>query len=368
MSALALVHGLAFVFRDTRGRPPHFPIEPLGAELPAARLSTWYRPFADTRSGDAAERTLATAVASRLDAAAVAAVAGIMGAAATDHVFIDGGHTIDFANKAFEVLDHVGWAQAGMVLPIRLEKAHDARADAADRPFNGEVDVEVLAQAVLGDDPAAIVGALDDALDRGATAEELARAVAYAAALRIPDFTPRTTTATGTRSTTATPPPTRPTNASGGHAAAKCCAASIRARSRCTSTASSTCRLPAQTSAGGADLADLDGCWERQGMVDEAGALVYRYLMAGGTRAAVLAALGSAILAEDAEFHWFQTYEAAMRQSLAWPEGSEQAALILAGTARYIAAHTPTRRELPQVVRIAARLRRGDPLYDLPSS
>jgi nitrite reductase/ring-hydroxylating ferredoxin subunit len=401
--ALALVHGLAFVSRDTRGRPPHFPIEPLGAELPAARLSTWYRRFADTRSGDAAERTLATAVASGLDAASLA---GIMGAAATDHVFIDGGHTIDFTNKAFEVLDHLGWAEAGTVLPtlahqtasasrseergswrhpddlagllaraaadlpIRLEKAHDAGADSAERLFNGDLDVEALAHAVLGDDPAAIVGALDDALDRGATAEELARAVAYAAALRITRFHTQNdhgdwdevhhgfTTANAVHQLLGRAPSAEVLRGVYQGALKVYLDRFLNVP---------PARLPAQTSTG-PDLADLGGCWERQGMVDEAGALVYRYLMAGGARAAVLAVLGSAVLAEDAEFHWFQTYEAAMRQSLAWPEGSEQAALILAGTARYIAAHTPTRRELPQVVRIAARLRRGDPLYDLPGS
>ena len=38
-------------------------------------------------------------------------------------------------------------------------------------------------------------------------------------------------------------------------------------------------------------------------------------------------------------------------------------ALILCGTARFLAAHTPTRRELPQVVRIASRLRRGEVLF-----
>ena len=31
-----------------------------------------------------------------------------MFAAVTDHVFIDEGHTIDFTNKAFEALAHVG--------------------------------------------------------------------------------------------------------------------------------------------------------------------------------------------------------------------------------------------------------------------
>ena len=74
--------------------------------------------------------------------------------------------------------------------------------------------------------------------------------------------------------------------------------------------------------------------------------------------------LGRALLTEDAEFHWFQTYEAAVRQFHAWPTGSEEGALILAGAARFLAAHTPTRRELPHVVRTAARLRRGDDLFE----
>jgi hypothetical protein len=37
--------------------------------------------------------------------------------------------------------------------------------------------------------------------------------------------------------------------------------------------------------------------------------------------------------------------------------------LILCGIARFLAAHTPTRRELPTVVQLAARLRRGEALY-----
>jgi hypothetical protein len=78
----------------------------------------------------------------------------------------------------------------------------------------------------------------------------------------------------------------------------------------------------------------------------------------------VVAALTHALLAEDAEFHWFQTIEAAVRQFHAWPAGSDEGALILVGAARFLAAHTPTRRELPQVVRIASRLRRGEQLFE----
>ena len=84
----------------------------------------------------------------------------------------------------------------------------------------------------------------------------------------------------------------------------------------------------------------------------------------GGDARSLIAALGRALLDEDAGFHWYQTYEAAVRQFHAWPVGSEEGALILAGCARFLAAHTPTRRELSQVVRIATRLRRGEALFE----
>jgi hypothetical protein len=101
-----------------------------------------------------------------------------------------------------------------------------------------------------------------------------------------------------------------------------------------------------------------------QGKVDDAGNAAYGFLQAGGGRGELIAALGHALLAEDAEFHWFQVAEAGVRQALAWPDGSEESALILAGLARFLSAHTPTRRELPTVVRIATRLRRGEALYE----
>ena len=67
---------------------------------------------------------------------------------------------------------------------------------------------------------------------------------------------------------------------------------------------------------------------------------------------------------EDVEFHWYQVFEAAVRQAEAWPDGSEEQALVLTGLARFLAAHTPTRRELSRVIDIATRLRRGEALYE----
>jgi hypothetical protein len=120
-------------------------------------------------------------------------------------------------------------------------------------------------------------------------------------------------------------------------------------------------RRPQATSG---SLDALAHCFDVQGMVDDAGNEAYGFLRGGGTRAELVAALGSGLLAEDAEFHWYQTVEAGIRQAQQWPEGSEEEALVLSSVARFLAAHTPTRRELPTVVRIATRLRRGDMLYE----
>ena len=45
----ALVHGLAFVSRDTRGRPPSFPLRPLGSG-DGARTSARWTALADVKA------------------------------------------------------------------------------------------------------------------------------------------------------------------------------------------------------------------------------------------------------------------------------------------------------------------------------
>ena len=97
-------------------------------------------------------------------------------------------------------------------------------------------------------------------------------------------------------------------------------------------------------------LAELAATWDRQGQVEEAAAEVAGFLRSGGSRAELIAELGHALLQEDAGFHWFQIYEAGVRQALAWPDGSEPSLLVLVAVARFLAAHTPTRRELATVV------------------
>jgi nitrite reductase/ring-hydroxylating ferredoxin subunit len=384
--ALALVHGLSFVANDTGNQAPRFPVGPLPTTaVPMSRLEAWYRRFVETRSTDSAERTLETALA---DPARLPEVEAMMFAAVSDHVFIDGGHTIDFTNKAFEALDLLGREAAGQVLPTLVRQTARAQrseefsewrhprdlvllvtetAAALQEPGPVQsigIDVGAVAWKLLAEEPLAVADALIEARRTGATDEELGRALAYAAALRIVRFHTRNDHAdwdTVHHSFTA---------ANALHQALQrnptpeLRRASVQAALRIYLDRFlnvPAARLP-QATVGSID--GLNRCFDTQGMVDEAANEAYGFLAAGGSRAELIAALGRALLVEDAGFHWFQTVEAGVRQATAWPDGSEESALVLVAVARFLAAHTPTRRELPTVVRIATRLRRGEALYE----
>jgi nitrite reductase/ring-hydroxylating ferredoxin subunit len=387
--ALALVHALAFVSRDTRGHAPRFAETALATQtLSAERLAVWYRRFVDTRSADAAERTLATAIASVLPAD----VEAMMFAAVTDHVFIDEGHTLDFTNKAFEALGLVDGSSAASVLGslvaqtcaagrseessewrhpqdlagllVAAQGGLDAALDKGWSNAGGFTDVAGLSWALLEDDPDAVVGAVVDAVAIGAAPEQIGRALAYAAALRIVRFHTQNDFGDWNSVHHAF------TTANGLHQALVRCPTPELLRSALHGALRvyldrflnvPAARLP---NASTGSVADLAACWDTQGAVDQAGSIAYGFLRGGGSRAELIATLGHALLAEDAGFHWYQVYEAGVRQSLAWPDGSEESALVLTALARFLAAHTPTRRELPTVVRIASRLRRGESLYE----
>jgi nitrite reductase/ring-hydroxylating ferredoxin subunit len=393
---LASVHGLAFVSRDTRGHPDRFPLSPLPTSaLSADQLTAWYRRFIDTRTDEAAERTLATAVAS--PGVGRPAVERLMFASLTDHLFLDGGHTLDFTNKAFECLDLLGWDSAGLVLSSLVQQTAAARRSEEEGSWRHPDDLAGLAGAaasrlatwgsgllegaglsddavasvawqLLENDPKTVVEALMSALEAGATPEQIGRAVALAAGLRITRFHIQNdhgdwdvvhhgfTFANAVHQALARQPSVELLRGTVQGALKVYLDRFLNVPAA---------RLPvAAAGSGPGDLAELETCWDQQGQVDRAGSIVATWVLAGGDPRTAVAALGRALVAEDAGFHWFQTVEAAARQAAAWPDGSEPQALLLAGAARFLAAHTPTRRELPQVVRIALRLRRGEDLFE----
>ena len=109
-----LYHGLSAVAQDCDGAAPRFAVRALpNTVLDIGTLKQWFRHFIEVPDSDAAERCLVSAIQSKADPLQIA---DILFAAATDHRYLDAGHVLDFTNKAFEVLDVVGWDMAEGVL------------------------------------------------------------------------------------------------------------------------------------------------------------------------------------------------------------------------------------------------------------
>ncbi|MBA2276850.1 MAG: Rieske 2Fe-2S domain-containing protein, partial [Chloroflexia bacterium] len=209
----ALYHGLVNVARDCAGQPPRHPLDSLPeAATPPDRLKAWFRQFVEVRDSDGAERALLTAV---TNDPAPAVLADLLASAGTDHAFLDGGHTLDFVNKARELLDLIGWEHAAAILPSLTPVLAASRRSEELNSWRHPVDLIALLDPVFarlddlaaragadpawhasdefiatlhGDDPAAIVAALTTALEVGAPPTAVTRAVSYAAALRVARF------------------------------------------------------------------------------------------------------------------------------------------------------------------------------------
>jgi nitrite reductase/ring-hydroxylating ferredoxin subunit len=206
---LALFHGTRRVAADCGGATQRREREPLVSRPDLATLKRWLRRWVSVRHRDAAERTVLTAIAS---GASPAALSDLIFAAETDRAYADGGHSLDFINKAFECLDVIGWE---FVLPSVVGQMAAARGAEERTAWRQPVDLIALCQqagrelphlfaangniadwsdhvtlsdSLLGDDPAAIIDALAAAARDGASPADLGRALAYAAALRVARF------------------------------------------------------------------------------------------------------------------------------------------------------------------------------------
>src|ERR1700722_6631171 len=388
----AMLHGLCSVANDSDGHPPRFEMRPLpGGGASIAEIKRWLRRFIEVRDTEGAERCIVSAVRA---GAPPREIADMMFAAATDHRYLDCGHTLDFTNKAFEALDHAGWDLAEPVLASlargyatgdRMEESNSWRNPVdlvailetafARIPTLKVVehsswsDRDALVAVILGDDPQSVVDAMLDALREGCAPADLAGAVAYAASLRIARFP--TTNEFGDWDTAHH----SFTFANAVHQSVR------RVRSpelvRGIFDAAMTVYLNRFLNVPAAKLPDLNGngkraedrlaelpaLLDRQQQVNQAGALVASYLGAGADAGPMLATLGGALLREDRDFHSIQNLEAAVRQH-AILTGTPAAAHVLIATARYLAAHAPTVRAQGQTYQIALRLNRGEHVFD----
>ncbi len=387
---LALYHGLVHVARSTANQPPSFDLEPLDTEeTRPERYLEWFRAFVDSRSEDAAEKTLRTAIRlgfSQQD------VAHMVFAACTDHLYLNEGHSLDFANKAFELLDHIGWEQAEAVLPslipdlvrgTRMEETsawrHPVNLPALlNEIVYGDLDALIaeggaklkgwdghqdLAETILDAEPAETLTKMRDLVRAGVPLKELSASVAYAAARRpvhfhvsneFDDWNTVHHTFTYVNAV---------------DQAMKRAPSNLLARGVFDGAMSvyleRFLNVPKQQiprpSGRAPAAADLLAAFDVQGQVDETAQLVAD-LLARGEHDLVVRTLGHALLREDAGFHQFQIYEAGLRQYRQFagrPAGDH----VLIGVARFLTAHSPTVRAVGQTFDIAARLQRGEALH-----
>ena len=391
----ALYHGLSAVANDSAGMPPRFGIRPLPdttADLPT--LKRWFRQFVEVRDAEGAERCIVSAVRTGADHRQMA---GMLFAAATDHRYIQIGHALDFTNKALEALAQAGWELAEPVLtslassyasadrmeesnawrhPVDLvsilERAFEALPAALEAGRNRRgtwAGRERLVPVLFGEYAQAIADALLLALRDGATPVELAGAVAYAAALRIARFHTSNQFADWDTALHTF------TFANAVHQGLRRVESAELLRG--VFDAAMSVYLDRFLNVPPAPLPEPDGkvqdpeallhelpaLLDRQQQVNEAGALLARYLHGGGDPERLLALLGNVLLREDREFHTIQTVEAAFRQH-ALLRGTPPAVHVLVAAARYLAAHAPTVRSQGQTYQIARRLSRGERLFE----
>jgi hypothetical protein len=398
---LALYHGLVHVAVDCVGQPPHFRLDELPTrDVAPERLKSWLRGFVEVRDRNGAERAILTAIGSGVEPPALA---DMLLAAATDHLFLDGGHTLDFINKACEMLDHIGWDRAADILPsvipaittatrseelntwrhpvdlVKLVAESVAELDqalAAPRDAGWD-DRERLTAILLGEDPYAIASTLLEALRSGAELTTLTRTLSYAAALRVAKFHTsnefsdwitvlHTFTYANALHQSMNRAPSPELARGVFHGAMRLYL--DRFLNMPAARLPEDRRSDAEPAGAAELLARLRDLTDQEQRVNEAALVVHRYLSLGHDPQPLIATLGHVLLREDGEFHSYQMLEAGTALFSELRDSDPAAAnRVLVAVARYLAAHAPTSRAMLQTARTAFRLHRGEAIYEAPA-
>ena len=392
---LALFHGLADVASDTAGMSPRFNPRPLpndDTDIPT--LKQWFRQFVEVRDAQAGERAIVSALRAGADDVQIA---DMLFAAATDHRYLDAGHSLDFINKALESVDLAGWDYAELAFTSVVPNLTDARRMEESNAWRKPIDlVEILENAfvelpeaiaaglnrttahdiasvttiLLSDDPLKIVDTLLECLRAGTSPVDLAGTVAYAAARRIAHFHTSnefgdwdTALHTFTFANAVFQGLTRVESAELTRGIFD--AAISIYLDRFLNVPSVRLPQPETTADPDALLDDLESMLNLQQQVNQAGTLAARYLASGGSPERLMARMGHLLLREDRNFHTIQCIEACFNQYTILRETApELAPHVLIAAARYLAAHSPTMRSQMQTYSIARRLSRGENLFE----
>ena len=144
---LALFHGLADVASDTAGMSPRFNPRPLpNDETDIPTLKAWFRQFVEVRDAQAGERAIVSALRAGADDVQIA---DMLFTAATDHRYLDAGHSLDFINKALESVDLAGWEQAEYAFTSVVPNLTDARRMEESNAWRKPIDLIPLLTAAF---------------------------------------------------------------------------------------------------------------------------------------------------------------------------------------------------------------------------
>ena len=389
----ALYQGLRHVASECAGRPPRFLVDPLptGETRPEV-FKQWFRGFVEVRDDEGAERCLRTAIDLGISQREIA---DMVFAASTDRIYIDAGHVVDFCNKAFELLDHIGWKHAAQILTSLVSGIASARRSEELNSWRNPVDLSTmvwearntlpvlwqqgadnrgtwddeaaLVDIILEDDPQATLDALMHAVSSGASAQQLGSGVAHAAFLRMARF--HTSNEFGDWDTVH-----NTLTAANALHQALIRAPSVELMRSVFDTAISIyldrfLNTPAQRipEPNGASLTGDLGpkileTMNSQQQVEQTARIVTDYVASGPDPDGILPVLAHAMLREDSTFHHFQIVDSAIAQYKT-RRGSDAARHVLVGMSRFLAAHYPTPRAVNQTYNIAVRLHRGDEIF-----
>jgi nitrite reductase/ring-hydroxylating ferredoxin subunit len=403
---LPLWHGVFEMAHNVQGSSPHWDRQPLETDqVSLDSLKRWLRHWALVRHRDGAERCLLTAIA---NGASPGEVADLLVSAATDRIVSDSGHVVDFMNKAFELLALIGWEHAPEVLPTVVGPLVNARGGEETSQWRHPVDLvsrlrqvdEELAalmqkgchhgppvpsatagltKVLLHEEPSAIIDALKGAVQEGVPPVEISKQVAYAAAMRICRFTTAnefndwiTVLHTFTYCNAQHQMLKRVSSNEGGPSAEL-----VRGLFHGALLVYLDRFLNIPSGALPGERGDLDELptegpellknflltLDQQAQTNEAGRIVARYLALRHPAGPLIRTLVRAVVREDADFHTYQMLEATVQQHQEWGD-TEQGGHVLIAGARYIAAHSPTQREMLQTAEIVQRLHRGEDLHE----
>jgi len=392
---LALYHGLVHVARASAGRAPRHLLGTLPSSTASLeRLKEWYRGCVEVRDTQGAEKVLLTAIA---NGASTGQLADMMLVSVTDHFYLDGGHTFDFYNKAFEAMERLDEALAEPILaslvpligsPTRSEELHHwqapvdlvapiksafaqlERSEWIDVPVD-PLDEQAFVDLLLGDRPLETIDRITRLLQQGTSPDRLAQLICLAAAERIVRFHTQNEFGDWVAVLHTF------TYAHAVHERLRRSKEPLLNRALYYGAMAiyhdrflNVPRAPKpKPVVGRFESEDLLALMDRRQQVDEAANWVAGYLGEGRDPQALIGTLGLGLLREDADFHTFQLYEAAVAEYDHWDTRSDAFAMqaketCLIACARYLAAHAPSARELPHTAKIAWRLYRGERLFE----